>query len=126
MSIHRDSVVYTDPTNARNVLSANPPYNDGACYGTVSVTHGADFRNGFYDNHGTIQSVCVKPGEELAVLAALGDQLRGVRSDDSDNKTVVGTVAALKTFADNLKLTEDQTAALISRFTAAPVKDQLV
>lgn len=127
MSIHRDSVVYTDPTDGHNVLSAEPSCNNGACYGTVAVTNGVDFGNGFFDNRGTTQSVCVKPGEELTVLAALGDRLRGVRSDDTVNRTVVASIAVLKKFAGDLGLTADQTEYLISRFTTASAQDnQLV
>lgn len=121
MSIHRDDVIYADPTNKRDVLSATP--SNGASYGTISVTHGTYFNNGFYDNHGRTQSVCVKPGEELAVLAALGDQLRGIRPDEPDNRTIVGTVAALKELAASLGLDVGQTQSLISRFALAPARD---
>ena len=127
MSIHLDSVVYTDPTDQHDLLSATPTYNNGVCYGTISVTSGADFGNSSYDNRGTTQVVCVKPGDELTLLAALGDRLRGVRFDEPDNKTVVGTIADLREFANSLRLTEDQTNRLLGLFTTSPVKDgQLV
>lgn len=124
MAVYKDEVVYEDPTcldasQGVDVLSASPAYNNGRNYGIISVTHGAKFV-GDSNRHGATQSVCVEPGRELRVLAALGDKLRGVRDGDA-NGTIVVTVDRLRGIAMRLGLSEEQ-ALTLCRQAAKPVR----
>ena len=123
MAIHLDTVVYIDPTDSGDVLSAEAASKDGARYGTIAVTHGAVFDDSGCDQRGMTQSVCVRPGDELAVLAVLGDRLRGITAHDSPDRTLVGTVGLLRELAAGFGLTQDQVADLIDCFTTAPAQD---
>lgn len=125
---YESQVVYRDPTCTDterfgiDVLSVTPPEHDGRVYGVISITHGARFQDGL-DNEGQRQSVCVKPGDELRMLAALGDKLRGVREGDPNlnNSTLVVTASRLKEIAMRCGLTEAQ-AMRLCRLAAKPVR----
>ncbi len=120
MAIDRHSVVYRDPTDEQDVLSATPGRQDGAVHGTISVTRGAKFQ-GDISNGGTTQSVCVRVGDELTVLAKLGDKLRNIGGQEPDERTVVSTIANVKHFASQTGLTPRQLRELLAYFTTAPV-----
>lgn len=129
MAIYREEVVYVDPTSAnrhpdgrQDMLSASPLRSDahGTAYGTIAVTYGADFGQGYTSNAGTTQAVCIKAGDELAVLAALGNRLRGLhQEEEATNGTLVTTVEKLRVLLMGLGLSAEQQEFLISGLTEA-------
>jgi hypothetical protein len=129
MAIHHGDVAYSEHTlreRRTDVLSASPATNGGTCYGTISVTRGADLTKGGYDHKGETLSVSVKPGHELPLLAALGDHLRGLNDFETPrDSTLVGTRSAFLKAAGELGLDTDTTAKLIDAFTIAPAEGRI-
>lgn len=121
MSIHRDHVIYADPTCPTSNLSAYPATQGGQSFGVISVTQDCDFAGGQFDNKGRTQSVCIKTGDELAVLAALGNTLRSVETGSAD-QTLVITELELHRRGKFLGLTTEQLNSLLKVFTKAPVR----
>lgn len=118
MSTDLSSVVYVDPTTSYDtphrvdVLTAHPARNNGACYGTIGAVRGANFDGTGISNDGRSVAVCIRPGDEQAVLAALGNVLRGNHPWDEDaDRTAVTTTAQLGVLR-NLVAAGDQDGAL--------------
>ncbi len=97
MTTYTRDVAYIDPTNPFDMLTAHPATNGGASYGTIGVVHGAVLPVGTsMSNDGTSQCVCIEPGRELEVLAALGNKLMGLDpATDDDDQVLVTTRAQL-------------------------------
>jgi hypothetical protein len=108
--IFRDEIVYVDPTNAADALNVSKPRQDGRVYGAIGVTHGVDLDNGQNIlNGGRSQSICVRPGDEKALLAAIGDRLLGA---EGGKQTVVATVAELQALREELTRQYDSSDAV--------------
>jgi hypothetical protein len=93
MSIYGGDVVYGDllDDNGGSVLTATP--GAGTTLPTIGITHDAISM----DAH--TEAICVDPKDILALLAKIGNGLRGVNAD-SDERTVVTTVAELQRLRD--------------------------
>lgn len=117
MGIFREDVVHVDPTgDRRDVVSATAA--SGTHFGTVSVTHRADFGNDMVSNAGTTQSVCVRPGDEHAFLAQLGGRLCK-RYGDSPG-VYVTDVEKFAAACQAAGLTDEQIATLEEAMTKSP------
>lgn len=102
MTTYTTDVAYIDPTNPFDMLTAHPATNGGASYGTIGVVYGAVLPVGAsMSNDGASQCVCIEPGRELAVLAALGNKLMGLDpATDVDDQVLVITRDQLEKVRD--------------------------
>jgi hypothetical protein len=118
MSLHRDDVVYVDPTMPFDVLSAKPMGKDGQIYPTISVSVDVEFGDDQYAQRCRTLVVCINPGDEMLVLALLGDRLRG-QSDDT-SPTVVASLDKLIQKGQEIGVPERHIRALVDLVKTAP------